>query len=466
MLLAKTLQSSTLRLALLYIGLFAAAIIGLFGYVYWSTVSYVRSTLEQEIAREHAFFANAYKHGGRDELITAINWRIRGAGDGGWSYLLAEKDFSRIAGDLSHWPAALSGDSGRRVFVSSERAGAELRAEYHALADGGRLLVARLDTSNGFVATITTGLVCTVALMILLAAAAGISTSRRSVARIEAINATSRAIMRSGLGQRIPRRGTGDEWDGLADNLNSMLDRIGGLVETNRQVSDNIAHDLRTPLTRIRGRLERAYNQPYEATRYQLLLSDTIAELDSVLKIFSSLLRISRIEAQAQRAAFYQVDLLELAREVVGLFEPMAEEIGTALRLGNNEAMSIIGDRDLLFDALSNLIDNALKHGGSNGIVTVQVRGSAANGPTLVVSDVGPGIPPGERGNVVRRFYRLEHSRSTPGNGLGLSLVDAVAHLHEARVALTDNRPGLKVELRFPPVPIARSVADEAAKIG
>jgi signal transduction histidine kinase len=460
-LLVKTLQSSTLRLALLYIGFFAAAIIGLFGYVYWSTVFYVRNTLEQEISREHAFFWNSYKHGGRDELITTINSRIAGTADGGWSYLLVDNAFGRIAGDLSHWPLTPSGDSGRGVFVSSEHAGAELRAEYRTLPDGAHLLAARLDTSNGFVATITTGLVCAVAFMILLATAAGISTSRRSVARIEAINTTSRAIMRSGLGQRIPRRGTGDEWDGLADNLNSMLDRIGELVETNRQVSDNIAHDLRTPLTRVRGRLEQAYNQPYDATRYHASLSDTIAELDNVLKIFSSLLRISRIEAKAQRAAFSQVDLLELAREVVGLFEPMAEEKGTALRLGNNEAVSILGDRDLLFDALSNLIDNAIKYGGSDGVVTVQVRGSGGNAPVLVVSDLGPGIPPGEQINVLKRFYRLEKSRSTPGNGLGLSLVEAVAHLHEARVEFTDNRPGLKVELRFPSAAIARSDDDE-----
>jgi signal transduction histidine kinase len=464
-LLVETLRSSTLKLALLYIGLFGAAIIGLFGYVYWSTVSYVRTNLEQEIAREHGLLRNAYKHGGRSELIAAMNWRITGPGDGSWSYLLVDNTFVRIAGDLSRWPAALGDSSGRSVFASLEHAGADLRTEYQTLPDGSHLLVGQLDTSNGFVETIATGLVGAVGLMILLAAVAGISTSRRSVARIEAINMTSREIMRSGLGQRIPRRGTGDEWDGLAKNLNAMLDRIGELVEWNRQVSDNVAHDLRTPLTRVRGRLEQAYNQPFDPARYRTLLGNTIAELDDILRIFSSLLRISRIEAQAQRAAFHRLDLSELAREVVELFEPTAEERGTTLRMDDAEPVAIMGDRSLLFDALSNLVDNALKHGGSGRTVSVEVRGMKAAGAVLVVADDGPGIPPEEWKNVVKRFYRLERSRSTPGSGLGLSLVEAVAHLHEARIEFIDNRPGLNVELHFPSRASTRAFVTDTSSV-
>jgi len=197
-LLVKTLQSSTLKLALLYIGLFGAAIIGLFGYVYWSTISYVRNTLEQEIAREHSFLMNAYKYGGRDELITAMNSRITGTNSDSWGYLLVDNQYHRVAGDLSRWPTTLSGRSGRSVFASPEHAGATLRAEFQVLPDGSNLLVGRLDTSNGFVERIETALTGAVGLMFLLAAAAGISTSRRSVARIEAINSTSRAIIRVG----------------------------------------------------------------------------------------------------------------------------------------------------------------------------------------------------------------------------------------------------------------------------
>jgi signal transduction histidine kinase len=214
-------------------------------------------------------------------------------------------------------------------------------------------------------------------LFLILAAAAGISTSRRSVARIEAINATSREIMRSGLGERISLRGTGDEWDGLAENLNSMLDRIEELVETNRQVSDNVAHDLRTPLTRMRGRLERTWNEQLDLSHYRSLVNDTISDLDEMLKTFSSLLRISQIEARDRTAAFRKTDLSEIVREVVELFEPTAEEKAVRLQLSAGETVSVVGDRDLLFDAISNLVDNAIKHGGDRGEVSIAVARSA-----------------------------------------------------------------------------------------
>ena len=454
MLLVKTLQSSTLRLALLYIGVFGAAIVGLFAYVYWSTVSYLRNNMDQEIAREYALLRDAYEHGGRSELVAALGWRVMRPGEATWSYLLTDGAFVPVAGNLAHWPAGMLGNSGCSSFRSPERAGAMLRAEYQTLPDGSHLLVGRIDDSGGFVATIATGLAGAVGLILLLASAAGVSTSRRSVTRIEAINATSREIMRSGLGSRIPRRGTGDEWDGLADNLNSMLDRIEELVEANRQVSDNVAHDLRTPLTRIRGRLEQAYDQPFDPSRYRALLGDTISELDDILRIFSSLLRISRIEAQAQRAAFKLVDLNVLAREVVELFEPMAEQSGAMLRVNGSGRILAMGDRDLLFDALSNLVDNAIKHGASGGLVSVRTQ-ETGNGSRLIVCDRGPGIPPEESKNVWKRFYRLERSRHSPGTGLGLSLVAAVAHLHETQVEMMDNHPGLRVELRFPAPPPA-----------
>jgi signal transduction histidine kinase len=255
--------------------------------------------------------------------------------------------------------------------------------------------------------------------------------------------------MRSGLGERIPLRGTDDEWDGLAENLNSMLDRIEELVETNRQVSDNIAHDLRTPLTRMRGRLERACNQELDVSRRQALVSDTIGELDVILTTFSSLLRISQIEARARTAGFRNIDLTAIIREVAELFEPAAEERGVRLKVDACEVVPAVGDRDLLFDAISNLVDNAIKHGGEHGEVGIAVS-EGVDGPVLAITDRGPGIPIEERKQVLRRFYRLERSRNSPGNGLGLSLVAAVANLHGARLALTDNAPGLKVELHFP----------------
>ena len=448
-LLSKTLRSSTLRLAFIYVALFSAAIFGLLGYVYWSTIGYLHEQSDRDISVELGLLTKAYGAGGRDRLLELISQRLRDEYFNGWVYLLADPSFNYIAGNIESWPAALRGSLGPST-VAPPEGPAPLRVIHEALPDGHHLLLGRrIDGLDRFGENVTMGLVAAGGLFLFLAAAAGISTSRRSVARIEAINATSRTIMRSGLGERIPLRGTGDEWDGLAENLNSMLDRIEELVETNRQVSDNIAHDLRTPLTRMRGRLERACNQPLDISHYHMLINDTLSELDVILTTFSSLLRISQIEARDRMAGFRDIDLSGIVREVVELFEPAAEEAGVRLALNVCRAVSIVGDRDLLFDAISNLVDNAIKHGADGGEVSIAIR-REAGGPLVVISDRGPGIPIEERRQVLRRFYRLERSRKSPGNGLGLSLVAAVANLHGARVVLADNAPGLTVELRFP----------------
>jgi signal transduction histidine kinase len=330
-----------------------------------------------------------------------------------------------------------------------------LRATHQVLPDGYNLLLGRkVHDLARFRDKIMVSLAWVAGLFLILAAAAGISTSRRSVARIEAINATSRRIIETRLRGRIPMRGTGDEWDGLAQNLNSMLGRIEDLVESNRQVSDNVAHDLRTPLTRVRGRLERAYNRQLDVDQYHELIGNVIADLDEILRTFSSLLRITQIEARDRKAGFRILDLTGIAREVAELFDPSAEESGVTLQLAASDRVNVIGDRDLLFDAISNLVDNAIKHGGCNGPVTLAVARDN-DGAILSVADRGPGIPVEERKNVLRRFYRLEASRNSPGSGLGLSLVAAVANLHGMRIEMTDNSPGLLIELQFPILEVA-----------
>jgi signal transduction histidine kinase len=453
-LLAKTLRSSTLRLALICIGIFGAAVCALFGYVYWSTASYVHTRSDRAIAAEYAILRRAYDGSGRDGLIAAIGRRIADERLEGGLYLLADASLAPVSGNLKVWPPALKGSQGWGNFNAPEpesnAAGRTLRrAAFETLPDGYHLLAGReIDDLDAFSEKIEVALTLSILLTFTLAGFASIFVTRRTVGRIEAINATSQAIMRSGLGQRIPRRGTRDEWDQLAENLNLMLDRIEGLMGEVKQVTDNVAHDLRTPLARMRGRLEKAYGSPRDSEHDQSLIGDTMADLDSVLRMFASLTRISQIEANARTAAFRPVNLANIAREVVELFDAAAEEKGGHVSVLEDQPVLVTGDRDLLFDALANLVDNAIKHGRDAGQVTVEV--SQDNGSAVIsVADDGPGIPASESQQVFRRFYRLERSRRTPGNGLGLSLVAAVARLHGARIEMADNAPGLKCKLLF-----------------
>jgi signal transduction histidine kinase len=454
-LLAKTLRSSTFKLALISIGIFGAVVVALFGYVYWSTASYVRSRSDHAISKELAILQKAYASAGRSGLITTIAQRLAEERFEGVVYLLADPSFAPLAGNLEGWPSTLKGANGWDNFSVREwKPDAAhrplLRATFETLPDGTHLLVGKdIDDLDEFVEKINIALALGISLIFVLAGVASVSVTRRTVGRIEAINTTSRAIMQSGLGQRIPLRGTRDEWDELAANLNSMLDRIEALMGEVKQFTDNVAHDLRTPLTRMRGRLEKAYNRRRDGDCDQSLIGDTIADLDGVLGIFSSLTRISQIEAGDRTAAFCTVDLAEIAREVVELFDAAAEDKGGHLDAVGDQRVLVTGDRDLLFDAVANLVDNAIKHGREAGRVTVEVSESDG-GAVFSVADDGPGIPVDECQHVFKRFYRLERSRRTPGNGLGLSLVAAVARLHGAHIEMLDNAPGLEFRLCFP----------------
>jgi signal transduction histidine kinase len=445
-LIVKTLRSSTFRAALIWIVGFGAIVVGLFAFVYWSTASYVLDRSDRQIDGDRSVLLAAYAAGGRDEIIAAINKQASLLPNSG-IYLLTDAAFAPLAGNRKQWPLALSGEAGRTNFETTEAGRTLMRAAFDTLPDGSHLLVGKEVTDlSRFVRRIYLALGLVLVLVFVLAIAAALSVTRRTVGRIESVNTTSRAIMQSGLGQRVPLWGSHDEWDHLAENLNSMLDRIAALMEEVKQATDNVAHDLRTPLTRMRGRLESAINRPRDAATDKVLITDTLTDLDDVLRMFSALTRISQIETTTQTSGFRPVDLVEIGESVADLYDAAAEEKNVDLQVIGQKPMLITGDRDLLFDAIANLVDNAIKHGRQAGRVVVRLD-RRDNGTLISVADNGPGIPVDERQNVFRRFYRLERSRRTSGNGLGLSLVAAVARRHDARVELFDNAPGLKVEM-------------------
>jgi signal transduction histidine kinase len=454
-LLAKTLRSWTFNLALIWIGVFGALVLALIGYLYWSTLSFVQSRSDQAIAAEEAFLHQTYDSAGLDGLIAAIRQRVAERRLEGGVYLLADSSILPLAGNLKTWPSGLQGSEGwgnldPAVVMPDTEKRSVVRARFETLANGYHLLVGKdIGDLDEFKRTIDTSIILVIVLIFVIAGVASISATRRTVGRIEAINATSRAIMQTGLGKRIPLRGTRDEWDQLAENLNLMLDRIEALMGEVKQVTDNVAHDLRTPLSRMRGRLEKARNAPRDPNSDQSLIDGALTELDGVLRLFSSITRISQIEASDRRDAFRTVDLAEIANQVVELFDAAVEETGGRLGRVGDQHVVVTGDRDLLFDALANLVDNAIKHGKKSGRVVVEVA-ERNRGALIAVVDDGPGIPADERTNVLKHFYRLERSRRTPGNGLGLSVVAAVARLHGARIEMLDGAPGLRFELWFP----------------
>jgi signal transduction histidine kinase len=453
-LLAKTLTSSTFKLALIAIATFGVIVSVIFSYVYLSTSSYVRSRSDGAITTEYSSLRAAYERGGRDGLIALIGQRTADESFADNVYLLANPSLAVLAGNLRAWPATVTAASGWTEFRAGEPLPSAthrplLRAMLETFPSGDRLLVGKdISDLDSFADQMKAAVVSSAALIFVLAAVASILVTRRTVGRIEQINATSRAIMQSGLDQRIPLRGTDDEWDRVAENLNLMLDRIETLMGEVKQVSDSVAHDLRTPLTRMRGRLEKAYHGPRVGENDQTLIGDTIADLDAVLRIFLSITRIAQIETQERKEAFRTVNLAEIAGQVVELYDAAAEQDGTHLTVVGDREVLVTGDRDLIFDAIANLVDNAIKHGRAGGQVVV-ANENMDGMPVVSIADDGPGIPADQYEHVFKRFYRLEHSRYTPGNGLGLSLVAAVARLHGARIEMLDNAPGLKFKLWF-----------------
>jgi len=450
----RLLASATFRLALGYTALFALSVLALLGFIYWSTAGFMERQIDATIEADIQGLSERYRLTGLAGLTGLLAERIERGRAGGAVYLLTDARHRRIVGNLPAWPAGASeGAEGWMRFRAGARGAGErheVRGRHFELRGGFHLLVARdvhdlRETQALIVETLGWG----VAITLLLGLAGGTVMSRSVSRRIEAINQTTREIISGDLGRRVPVRGSGDDFDQLTENLNRMLDRIQSLMDGVRQVSDNIAHDLKTPLARLRHDLERLRAGEGDPAARRALVEQALAEADGLLATFRALLRIARIEAGDRGEGFAPVDLGVVVRDVAELYEPVAEERGQRIDVHAAGGVVVRGDRDLLFQAAANLLDNALKYTPEDGSISVEVE-AAPGEARLVVADSGPGIPEAERGRVFRRFYRLESSRSTPGNGLGLSLVAAAARLHDADVRLEDNAPGLRVTLVLP----------------
>ena len=323
------------------------------------------------------------------------------------------------------------------------------------MPSGFRLLVGRdLEERERLYDVILAAGQWSIAIVIVLGLAGGFFVARRVLRRVDAMTETTRTIMAGDLSGRLPVAGSGDELDRLAVNLNAMLERIEALMRGLKEVSDNIAHDLKTPLTRLRNRAEEALRAGREEGDYRAALEATIEESDELIRTFNALLMIARAESRPCRAPMIEFDAAEIARDVGELYEPLADEKGLALRIEAPAPVPMRGNRELVSQALANLVDNAIKYAGRGacrGQRTRRRRSSSrarseGDRVLLSVADHGPGIPEADRGRVVERFVRLEQSRSEPGSGLGLSLVSAVAHLHGGELRLEDNGPGLRAD--------------------
>lgn len=453
---ARLLRTNAFRLAALYFALFAASVLALLSFIYFSTANFVEKQTEETIDAEITGLTEQYQQRGLAGLVEIIRTRSADEQSDATLYLITSARLEPLVGNLSAWPSATQIRPGWISFPVQGRgrdAGEtdSALASVFVLPGGYRLLVGRnLRDAEAFRTRINRTLAWSALATLALGVAGGLFMTRNMLRRVEAVNRTSERIIHGDLSQRVPLNGSGDEFDQLATNLNAMLDRIERLMIGMRQVADNIAHDLRTPLSRLRARLEVTLLEKPGAERYAEVLTETVAEADHLLGTFNALLSIAEAEAGSRRDAMAVVDLAEIARSVAELYEPVADEKGLSLAVASDPSIAVKGDRHLLSQAIANLLDNALKYTPS-GVVTLAARrdGESAR---IEVADRGPGVPADRREAVFNRFVRLEGSRSTPGNGLGLSLVRAVAQLHGGEVWLEGNEPGLKAIFTLPAI--------------
>jgi signal transduction histidine kinase len=450
------LGTTSARLALLYAGLFGVSVAALFGLIYWAATAALGDRIDQDLALQRDMLMTSA--GTAEQGLAAVVKDAIARSHGEYRYLMRDGDGTTLAGNLAaaiHWRTGYQEIAVPAPSDGQEREPHLFRALGQPLAGGGLLIIAQdADALEELRELIVRAFGWGAAATLLLAAIGGGIVVWHVGHRIEVINRASERIMAGDLTERLPVGGgaRADEFDRLAGNLNRMLERIEKLVEGLRQVSTDIAHDLRTPLARLRRSLEAARaNAAETASPAHIAAVDAaVAQADDLLAVFAGLLRIAQIEARATRLVLTAVDLSTVVTDVVEVYRPAAEEKRQTLHGEIAASVTVSGDRVLLTQMVANLAENAIRHAPEAAQIDITLVLEPDHRPLLTIADNGPGIPDAERENVFRRFYRLDRSRNSPGNGLGLSLVAAIAELHGVTLRLADNVPkGLRVALRF-----------------
>lgn len=449
----RLIRTSWFRMAAGYAVLLLVTVFMLFGLLYWNTAVFVHQQTEETIEVEISGLAEHYRQAGLVGLREVIDERAQGQRLS--LYLLTDPSRRPIAGNLNAWPVATV--PGDWIDFDYRRPVGERVVEHraharHLVLPGGYQLLVGYDIQDQvrLERRMRTSMIWIGALALVLGLGSGLVMARRWLSRIDTVNKTAGEIMQGDMSRRVPVHGTDDELDRLARNLNNMLDRIEALMSGLRQVTDNIAHDLRSPLNRLRSRLEVTLMDDPERDVYRTALKSTMDEADHLLNTFNALLLIGEAESGLDRSKLLRVDLSDRLRDLAELYEPAAEEAGLEFSDNIADGLCVRGQPDLISQAVVNLLDNGLKYTPTGGSLEIKAYLDEMNRPCVEVSDSGPGIPVEDRERVLDRFVRLESSRTSPGTGLGLSLVSAVVKLHQGEIELGDKEPGLIVRLTFP----------------
>ena len=463
--LGKLLRTTAFRLTLVYLVVFSLFAAFLLGYFAFNTRRLINEQIATIVSGELQLLQVQYNQAGIRRLVAAVDVRSRRPGSS--LYLVTTPMGEGLAGNVGSLEPGILESEGW-VETAYRRLEEPESAEHNALVrvtrlpGGIRILVGRdLDERERMLHIVALAGRWSVAIVIVLGIAGGVFVSRRVLKRVDAMTGTTQTIMAGDLSGRLSVIGSGDEFDRLAVNLNGMLERIESLMRGLKEVTDNIAHDLKTPLTRLRNRCEAALRTANSETEFRRVLEDTIEESEGLIRTFDALLMIARAESGEVREGMAEFDVAEVARDVSELYEPLAEDKGLTLEVNAKQHAAVKGNRELVSQALANLVDNAIKYAApsakvSSGAVNGERSGILVTADAeqdrivLTVSDHGPGIPSADRSRVVDRFVRLERSRSLPGSGLGLSLVSAVARLHGGELKLEDNAPGLRARISLP----------------